>query len=256
VRRNLTILRIISLVLEWDTTDFRKVVDKIKQGKEGISNDHVTAIDRHLAGNPDRHESARQKSIREQKSIIIAIFETENEQLVKSLTDLQHTSCLEYYAARLAIRDRTQITDVLCNSNPDQTTAIVYEALGALDPMIRTVHKSVDFRKHLSAVEDFLSDFIRTTKPKPQESGSTSNLPSVKDFVELLQRNRHLLWEYLHDFCNGCPGLRDTWRDWMREYAQLAPLLIPLLTPFRQMSGSLLLIFRKLSKPFTICGNY
>ncbi|KAI3337245.1 hypothetical protein HD806DRAFT_528817 [Xylariaceae sp. AK1471] len=209
--------RIVSLVLEWDTTDFRKAVDKIKQNKGSISNEHITAIERHLAAKPDERESARQRSIQEQESIIIAIFEAENKQLVKPLTDLQHTSCLEYYAARLAIRDREQITDVLCNSTPDQTTAIVYESLGALDPMIRTVHKNVDLRKHLSAMEGFLTDFIKTTKPKTQESGLRINAPSVKDFVELLQRNRHLLWEYLHDFCSGCPDLRDTWRNWMKD---------------------------------------
>ncbi|GAW26323.1 putative px domain-containing protein [Rosellinia necatrix] len=177
----------------------------------------MSAIDWHLAADRNQHDSVRKKSIRQQKSIIIAIFETKNPQLLESLTDRQHTACLDYYAAQLAIRDREQIVGVMCRSSPDLTTAIVLEVLGALDPMIRVVHKNVDLRKHLSAIESFLTDFIKTTKPKMRDNSSELRLIAVKDFVELLHRNRHLLYTYLHDFCSGCPDLRDTWRDWMKN---------------------------------------
>ncbi|KAI8954644.1 hypothetical protein F4801DRAFT_532431 [Xylaria longipes] len=209
--------RILSLVLEWDASDFRKAAEKIKLDEEGISNKRITAIDRHMAADRRQRESSRKKSIQEQKSIVVAIFEAEDEQLLESLTDRQHTSCLEYYAAKVAIRDREHIIDVLCNSTPDLTTAIVLEGLGALDPMIRVVHKNVDLRKHLNALEGFLGDFIKTIKPKTQDKNSGLGSPAVKDFVELLQRNRHLLWVYLHEFCSGCPDLRDTWRGWMKD---------------------------------------
>lgn len=209
--------RILSLVLEWDAADFRKAVEKMKLNEKSISAEHREAIDKHLAADRDQHRSARKKSIQEKKSIIGVIFEARNQQLLTSLTDDQHASCLEYYAAQLAVRDREQITGVLCSSNPDLTTAIVLEALGALDPMIRVVHKNVDLRKHLSAMESFLTDFIKTTKPKTQGSFAEPRLLTVKDFVELLRRNRHLLYAYLHDFCSGCPELRDTWREWMKS---------------------------------------
>ncbi|KAI0540865.1 PX-associated-domain-containing protein [Xylaria digitata] len=176
--------------------NFRKVVEKIKLNKEIISNEHITAIDAHLAGDRKRREAV-------------------------SLTDRQHTSCLEYYAGKLAIRDRERIIDILCNSTPDLTTAIVSDGIGALDPMIRVVHKNVDLRKHLAAMEGFLTDFIKTTKPKPQEGNLRFNLLTVEDFVGLLQRNRHRLWAYLHDFCDGCPDLRDTWREWMKDAIKL-----------------------------------
>ncbi|KAI0430363.1 hypothetical protein F5Y09DRAFT_307937 [Xylaria sp. FL1042] len=213
--------RIFSLVLEWDTSDFRKVAEKVKPSKENISNEHMAAIDRHLAAKRTHRDSIRKKSMQEQKSIIVAIFESENQQLVGSLTDRQHASCLEYYAAKLAIRDRERIVDVICDSTPDLATAIVLEGLGALDPMIRVVHQNVDLRKHLSAMEGFITDFIKTTKPKTQESSQGPNLLPVEDFVELLRRNRHLLWAYLHDFCTGCPDLRDTWRGWMNDVITL-----------------------------------
>ncbi|KAI1145847.1 hypothetical protein F4825DRAFT_228709 [Nemania diffusa] len=209
--------RIFSLVLEWDAADFRKAIEKFRLDQEKISNEHMSAIDRHLAASRGQRELVRKKSIQEQKSVIAVVFEAENQQLLESLTDRQHTSCLEYYAAQLAIRDREHIIDVMCSSNPDLTTAIVLEGLKALDPMIRVVHKNVDLRKHLNAMESFLSDFIKTTKAKPQDSGPRLKPVAVQDCVRLLQRNRHLLWAYLHDFCSGCPDLRDTWRVWMKE---------------------------------------
>ncbi|KAI0390165.1 hypothetical protein F5Y17DRAFT_445880 [Xylariaceae sp. FL0594] len=208
--------RIISSVLEWDNTDFRRAVDKIKQQKGLISGDHLKAIERHLEAGQEQHDKMRQTSIQEQKSIIVSIFDVHDQKLVENLTDEQHTLCLEYYAARLAIRDRQQITDVLCNSSPDLTTSIVSDCVAALDPMIRAVHKSIDLRKHLGAAESFISDFIKTTKPNPQSSGASPTLPSVKDIVLLLRRHRHLLWVYLHEFCSACPELRDTWRKWMK----------------------------------------
>lgn len=215
---NLTNLRIVSLVLDWDAAEFRKLADKIKSDRDGISTEHMGAIDRHLAKDRLQRKTVKEKSIREQTSIIVAIFDTTNKKLVESLTDQQHALCLEYYAAKLAIRDRERIVDVLCNSTPDLTTAIVLEALAALDPMIRVVHKNVDLRKHLNAIENFLTDFIKTTKAKAPENNPESSLLTVEDFVGLLQRNRHLLWAYLHDFCKGCPDLRDTWKNWMIEY--------------------------------------
>ncbi|KAK5629507.1 hypothetical protein RRF57_005222 [Xylaria bambusicola] len=210
-----------NLILDWDAAEFRKLADKIKSDKDNISNEHMGAIDKHLATDRLQRKAVQKKSIQEQKSIIVVIFESTNTQLVESLTDRQHALCLDYYAAKLAIRDRDRIVDVLCNSAPDLTTAIVLEALGALDPMIRAVHKNVDLRKHLNAIETFVTDFIKTTKPKTQENSSRSSMLTVEDFVGLIARNRHLFWAYLHDFCGGCPDLRDIWRDWMKDAIKL-----------------------------------
>ncbi|KAI2642744.1 hypothetical protein GGS21DRAFT_190620 [Xylaria nigripes] len=223
--------RIISLVLEWDTTGFRKAADKIGLDLGKLAHEQMAAIDRHLASGHKQSELVRQRSIQEQTSIIVAIFNTENTELLASLTDRQHTLCLEYYAAKLAIRDREHITDVLCNSTPDLTTAIVLEGLRVLDPMIRVVHKNVDLRKHLSAIESFLTDFVKTTKPKARNGSSSLTAPSIKDFFELLQRNRSSLWTYLHHFCSRCPDLKNTWRGWMNDtikyFRQKPPVDIP-----------------------------
>ncbi|KAI0015004.1 PX-associated-domain-containing protein [Xylariomycetidae sp. FL0641] len=211
--------RIISMIMEWDTSDFRKTVEKIKQSDKGVSDKHLAAIDEHLHDKRGLHELSRQKSIEEQKSIILVIFESRNPGLAEGLTEPQHTLCLEYYAAQLAIRDREKIVEVLCRQTPDLTTSIVKDTVAVFEPMIRTIHKQVDLRKHLGAFEGFLTDFIATSKPKHKEGdekGKTS-APSVEDYVRLLQRNRHLLYEYLHDFAKGCPELRDTWKAWAKD---------------------------------------
>ncbi|KAI1344194.1 PX-associated-domain-containing protein [Xylariaceae sp. FL0016] len=215
--------RIISMVLDWDKSDFRKQADSIKRGKDRPSNEMLAAIDRHLSASHEHHGTARQKSIQEQKSIVLVILESQSENLAETLTEKQHTQCLEYYAAQLAIRDREQIIEVICRSNPDLVTAIVREGVAVFEPMLREIHKHVDIRKHLGAFQTFLTDFIQTAKPKKQDNDAKETggcPPSIEDFVALLQRNRHLVYAYLHDVARDCPDLRDTWRSWAKAEVQ------------------------------------
>ncbi|KAI0181149.1 PX-associated-domain-containing protein [Hypoxylon sp. FL1284] len=212
--------RIMSLVLEWDTGDFRKAVDGIKRSKERPSDSHLSAIDEHLQAPREQHETARKSSRQGKKSIIVVILEAKNKKLADSLTEAQHTQCQEYYSAQLAIRDREKLAEALCRQSPDLTTSIVRDGVSVFEPMIRAIHKNVDIRKHLSSVESFLTDLIATSKPKKEDgdqAGSTPTPPSVEDFVALLRRNRQLAYDYLHDFAEGCPELRETWLTWAKD---------------------------------------
>ncbi|KAI0382703.1 PX-associated-domain-containing protein [Hypomontagnella monticulosa] len=223
--------RIISLVMEWDTSDFRKAADSIKRSKEGPNEALLTAIDEHLQAAREVHESIRELSQKDSKSIVVAILEARDEALVESLTETQHTQCLEYYSAQLAIRDREKITEVLCRQTPDLITSMVRDIVSVFEPMIRTIHKNVDIRKHLTSVESFLTDLIETSKPKKREDEQkkvVSVPPSVEDYVALLRRNRQLAYDYLHEFAEGCPDLRTTWLNWAKKS----------LESFRQPRGS------------------
>ncbi|KAI0602908.1 PX-associated-domain-containing protein [Biscogniauxia sp. FL1348] len=211
--------RIISLVLGWDAGDFRKVTDNIRKGSEKAMSERLVAIDEHIEAPREQHNAIRQKSVEEGKSIVTAILESKDPSLAK-ITDAQHGQCLDYYSALLAIRDRDKIVDVLCRQTPDLVTSVVRDGVSVFEPMIRTIHKKVDLKKHFGAFQSFLDDLIGTSKPTKVESGSKEKKvipPSVEDYVELLQRNRHLLYAYLHDFAEGCPELRDTWREWMKN---------------------------------------
>lgn len=207
-------------MLEWDTGDFRKTIESIKQSKEKPSESHLAAIDEHLQASREQHAAIRELSKREEKSIIIALLDAKDKDLAVSLTEAQHTQCMEYYSAQLAIRDREKITEALCRQSPDLTTSIVRDGVSVFEPMIRAIHKNVDLRKHISSVESFLTDLIATSKPKKHDDGQKQNgamPPSVEDYVALLRRNRRLGYEYLHDFAEGCPDLRKTWLDWVKN---------------------------------------
>ncbi|KAI5926515.1 PX-associated-domain-containing protein [Camillea tinctor] len=212
--------KIILLVMSYDSGDFRKVTDNIRKGSEKTLNEHLVAIDQHVEASREQHNNIRQKSIEEKKSIVTAILESKDPALAK-ITDAQHTQCLDYYSALLAIQDREKIVDTLCRQTPDLITSIVRDGVSVFEPMIRTIHKKVDLKKHFEAFQSFLDDLIKTSKGTKvaniSKEKSSTLPPSVEDYVELLQRNRHLLYAYLHDFAEGCPELRDTWRDWMKN---------------------------------------
>ena len=214
--------RIISLTLDWDAGDFRKAAEKIKKTKGKPRDECFAAIDRHVQSDRERHVSTRSESQKKQESIVGAILESTDKKLLEGLTDAQHSQLMEYYSAQLAVRDREKIVDALCRQSPDYTTAVIKDLLATFDPMIRTIHENLDLRKHLGALERVLADLIKTSKPKaPSADGKSKEAaaipPSVDDYVDLLRRNRYLLFEYLHDFAKGCPELMETWRAWAKE---------------------------------------
>ncbi|KAI2613249.1 PX-associated-domain-containing protein [Hypoxylon sp. NC1633] len=223
--------RIISLVLEWDTSEFRKAIEGIRRSKDGPGESHLAAIDEHVQASREQHESIRESSKEEKKSIIIAILENKDKQLTESLSEAQHTQCLEYYSAQIAIRDREKITEALCRQTPDLATSIVRDGIAVFEPMIRAIHKNVDLRKHIGAVESFLTDLIKTSKPKEGGSGQGQGKtvpPSIEDYVSLLKKHRRPGYDYIHDFAQGCPDLRTTWLDWAKNSLKF----------FRQSTGS------------------
>jgi hypothetical protein len=156
------------------------------------------------------------------QSIIVTILENNRPDLVSSLSEAHHSQCLEYYTALLSIRDREQITRVLCRQNPDLFTQALRDAVASFEPIIRTIHEKVDIREHLSAMETFLNDFIATSRPKKHQSAAKKSdslpyTPSVEDYVRLLQRNKQLLYNWLHQFAANCPETRDLFRAWAKE---------------------------------------
>jgi hypothetical protein len=84
--------------------------------------------------------------------------------------------------------------------------------------MIRTVHERLDIREHMSAMEAFLNDFIKTSKPRgSQKADAAPQPPSVEDYVQFLRRNDNLLYSWLHQFAAKCPELREYFRAWAKD---------------------------------------
>ncbi|KAK3332305.1 PX-associated-domain-containing protein [Cercophora scortea] len=244
--------RIIWLVLSWDSSEFRKSADKIEKAKGGPSKEQLAAIKRYVDKPRTEHDKVRQVSKDSPTSIIATILQDANPDLLKTLSETQHAQCHEYFSALVAIRDREAITRVLCRQNPDLFTQAIRDFVASFEPMIRAVHERVDLREHLSAAEGFLSDFISVSKGRkiPTESKTPTGRrsptgrwtptvfltstatdpskpdveirpPSTEDYVGLLRRNRHLLYNWLHQVASQCPEIRDDFHDWAKKTVKI-----------------------------------
>ncbi|CAG7559603.1 unnamed protein product [Fusarium equiseti] len=207
--------RIISLVLSWDASEFRKSADKVEKAKDRPSDEMLEAIRQYIALNRDEHKTVRHASEEHAQSIITAIFNGNNPALATQLNEQKHAQCLEYYSALLSVRDRESITTAFCRQPPDLFTATIKDLFGAYEPMIRMVHSQIDLREHMESAQLFIDEFIKTSKPK--ESGS---LPTVDDYVSLFMRNRELMYRWVHSFAKSCP---DVWKE-MKKWTQDAVL--------------------------------
>lgn len=186
------------------------------------------------------HEELRRVSLAEQKSIIAVILDSKDPQLTASLSEAQHTQCLEWYSAQLSVRDRDELIKVFCKSQPDFLTEVMRDAVATYEPLIRNIHGSLDLRQHVTSLETFLNDLLETSKPKQVNDGSggkwnvfgganakantktnTNSVetrpPSVEDYVVFLRRNRYLLYKYLHQVAKTCTGVREKFRVWVKE---------------------------------------
>jgi hypothetical protein len=252
--------RIISYVLDGDAAEFRKSAEKTEKMKDGPSKEHLSAIKDFVSKSRVTHEAAREYSIQHRVSIVYKILQDADPRLLTKLTESQHTQCLEYLSATLSARDREEIIRVLCRESPDLFTQLARDQVTAMTGVLRDIHKHVDLSDHISSVEKFLTDLIATSKPQkdtsgggPNENGTKSKngsgglrngvknglkkaafssdcavcAPSVEDYVELLRRNRHLLYRFLHEVASKCPGLRADARKWCNDSIR----------QFRQESG-------------------
>jgi hypothetical protein len=205
--------RIISSVLSWDSSDFKDVTSKIKKAKGGPSKEHLDAIDTHIdTFSYERHQKLRIISIEQSKSIVNVIFENAMYAPSTSLTEVQHAQALEYYSARLSIRDRKEITRVLCHQYPDNLTQSIRDGVSVYEPLIRSVHEGVNLSIAVGYVQDFLEDLIKTVKPK-----SGNEAPSVSDFASLFHRHVPSILKILHQVVKNCPEWASTWQTWCKE---------------------------------------
>jgi hypothetical protein len=178
----------------------------------------LAAIKQHIEAPTAQHEAIRSLSQEKSQSIIAAILQDTRPDLLSSLSEEQHTQCLEYYSALLSIRDREQITKVLCRQSPDLFTQALRDAVESFEPIIRNIHEKVDIRQHLAAMESFLNDFISTSRPKKtKKPGSVPYIPSVEDYVRFLHRNKDLLYNWVHEFTANCPEIREQLRSWAND---------------------------------------
>ncbi|ERT03418.1 hypothetical protein HMPREF1624_01733 [Sporothrix schenckii ATCC 58251] len=220
--------RIVSLVLSYDASNFKKAADKIEKEKTA-SKAQLAAIREHLARPRAYHEAVRNESLTKASSandgyhasMVVAILESVDPSLTSSLTESQHAQLAQYYAALLSVHDRRELTNVFCRQSPDLFTQAVRDGVAAFDPIIRGIHDKIDLKEHVSDIEGFINEFIEISKGTKPASKTSKNedriLPTIKDYVKLLRRNRHLLYKWLHRVAHDTPDIRETFRRWAIE---------------------------------------
>ncbi|KAL3419040.1 hypothetical protein PVAG01_09261 [Phlyctema vagabunda] len=205
--------RIISTVFAWDNSDFRSVVSKVEKSKESPSKEHLKELRSHVAKSRAEHDKTRTESIALSKSIVTVIFESASPPLDSALTESQHAQALEYYSALVSIRDREELTSILCRQYPDMFTQAVNEVVAAYEPLIRSIHNGVDLSSTTTDLQNLLDDLIKLSKPKKD------NLvpPSIEDYVDMLRRHVPSYLRFIHQIAKNCPEVTESFREWAKE---------------------------------------
>ena len=150
-------------------------------------------------------------------SIVHAILGTSDADT--SLNEVQHRLAQDYLAIQLSIRDREQIINVLCRSQPDHLTDAVRSLVAAYEPMIRAVHNAVDLSATLYDFEVFLRDMIKVAKvPEQPRRGQPAQRPTVGDFVQLLKKHQGSSHKFMHQCAKNDKELT----GWFHDYARTA----------------------------------
>ena len=139
------------------------------------------------------------------------------------LNETQHKQALDYLAIQLAIRDREQITKVLCHTQPDHLTEAVRDIVTAYEPVIRSLHNAVDLSETVTDFEHFLKDMMFISRPHLKDDKSKSqnevSMPTVGDYVQLLKKHQSSCHKFLHQCAKNGKEVTSWFHDWVRKAA-------------------------------------
>ncbi|KAF2650134.1 hypothetical protein K491DRAFT_697568 [Lophiostoma macrostomum CBS 122681] len=244
--------QILSTVMAWDTSEFSRRAQKLESARDGPDKKVFKAIKNYVYSSRDQHDAARNISIQESKSIISVILSTSSPSIEpESLTDHQHNVAMEYYSTLLSIRDREELTKVLCKMQPDMLTSLIRDGVFAFDPIIRAVHNAVDLSGTITDAESFLTDLIKVSKPRRGAglANSTTNsrnnsretspapvpenppasveggsgavpkegVPTVEDYVALVRKHIPSSHKFFHQVCKNAPDLANQYLEYMQS---------------------------------------
>ncbi|GAM82262.1 hypothetical protein ANO11243_002410 [Dothideomycetidae sp. 11243] len=191
--------QIISTVLGWDKRELKKRLDKIDKDKNRPSNDVKEAIKKWVCEESQpEHLQTRDMS---------------------KMSEEQHSLALEYLSLILSIRDRDQLVQVLCRSNPDHLTQGIRDAVAAYEPLIRQVHQAVNLSDTVSDFQAFVSDMLKVCKPDKPGVGEEAVAPSVEDFLDLLHKHQQSLHKFLHQVTKNGVEISEWFRVWCHDTA-------------------------------------
>jgi hypothetical protein len=152
----------------------------------------------------------------------------EDSGLPLDLTETQHAQAMDYFSIQLSIRDRDQMSNVICYSQPDLVTQSVRDIVSAYDPILRRVHSTVDLSASLTDFENFMADLVKLSRnvsapsAKSEPNGappeqSQPSPPSVVDFVKLLKKHQSASHRFLHQVAKNCKDVTQQYQDYIHS---------------------------------------
>ena len=224
-------LSIISTVLNWDIKELESRATKIERDRAKVGQEQLNALKAYAGQAREDHEAIRVHSGRsdiilaflcssllEKNSISIVTAILESSGKSADLTEDSHKAALDYVSIQLSIRDRKQIIQVLCHSQPDYLTQSLWELVDAYTPVIRQVHNAVNLSDTVGDFEQFLRDLIKLSKLHTDKSGK-SVVPTVGDFVQLLRKHQSAGHKFIHQCCKNGKEVTSWYIDWVKNAA-------------------------------------
>ena len=118
---------------------------------------------------------------------------------------------------QLSIRDRDELTDVLCHHQPDLLTSSVRSIVTSYEPVLRALHKAVDLSSGVSDLQAFLADLIKLSTIHHDPQGARSS--SVEDFCLLLRRHARSSHRFMHQALKNSHELTSLYRAYASHAA-------------------------------------
>jgi hypothetical protein len=228
-------------VLNWDIRDLKSRVSKIEKDRHGLDKEQLDTIRTYGERSREEHQRLRNKSgelnipRKRRQGDLLSIVEIESRSIVSViLSEASETSglpearqklALEYLAIQLAIRDREQITKVLCHTQPDHLTEAVRNVVTAYEPVIRSVHNAVDLSETVSDFEHFLKDMLHISRLHHKDEKNKSHnevvVPTVGDYIQLLKKHQSSCHKFLHQCAKNGKEVTGWFHDWARNAADV-----------------------------------
>ncbi|KAJ5034975.1 uncharacterized protein L3040_008242 [Drepanopeziza brunnea f. sp. 'multigermtubi'] len=199
---------IIWTVVNWDTNTLKSRATEIEKSADGPSKAQCDLLKSYVEKDRLEHEKCRTMSEAKAEPIVVTILE---EYCGNALSEKQIPLALDYLSVLVSLRDRRQVTAIICQRQPDLLTQAVRECVAAYDPVIRALHKAVDLSGTISDFQSFLDDLLALAP-----SNKNSAAASVGDFVRLLRKHQNSCHKFMHQVCRNGPELS----TWYKEYAR------------------------------------
>jgi hypothetical protein len=165
--------------------------------------------------------------VKESKSIVTIICE---EGSLPKLEGTAHGLALKYLGLSASLRDRENLSRLICKSTPDLLTQTIREGIYAYDPIIRKCHQSVDLSASCQNLEDFFKDFFGLFGEHPIPEGETthddkipgatkSHKATVEDIANVLRKHQSGIHRFCHQFVNNGGDIATLYRNYAKTAA-------------------------------------